>query len=257
MIKVSGLKFQYRKNDKFVLDDLSFEMKEGTVNVLLGLNGCGKTTLLKILANILTPTEGKVELDGRNLAEYSIEERSKKIAYVAQKTSSIDDFTVFDYLSFGLVNTTKFYQKPSAEKLAEIQEYAKLLKIEGLLDKYLSEVSGGERQLISICSALLQNTKVILLDEPTSALDLSNQALILGCLKDICLRDGKTITLSTHNPNHALFLDSNVFVMKNGKFLYIGEAKNIIRTDLLKEVYGDDICLSKEQKYEEISFGKR
>ena len=100
----------------------------------------------------------------------------------------------------------------------------------------------------------MQNTKIILLDEPTSALDLSNQALILGCLKDICKRDGKTIILSTHNPNHALFLDSNVFVMKNGKFIYTGVAKDTIRIEKLKEIYGDNLCLSSTLQYDEISF---
>lgn len=202
----------------------------------------------------LTQTDGTVEINGKNIADYSIEERSKEIAYVAQKTSNIDDFTVFDYLSFGLVNTTRFYQKPSQNKLEKIKEYVKLLKIDNLLNKNLAEVSGGERQLISICSALLQNTKIILLDEPTSALDLSNQALILGCLKDICKRDGKTIILSTHNPNHALFLDSNVFVMKNGKFIYTGVAKDTIRIEKLKEIYGDNLCLSSTLQYDEISF---
>ncbi len=254
MIKVNELKFRYRNSNKFVLDNLTFTINKGSINVLLGLNGCGKTTLLKILASILTPTDGTIEINGINILNYSIEERSKKIAYVAQKTSNIDDFTVFDYLSFGLVNTTKFYQKPSEGKLVKIKEYANLLRIENLLDKNLSEVSGGERQLISICSALLQNTEIILLDEPTSALDLSNQALILGCLKDICKRDKKTIILSTHNPNHALFLDSNVFVMNNGKFLYEGYAKDTIKIEKLKEIYGDNLCLSSILPYDELSF---
>ncbi len=256
MIKVNELKFRYRNSYKFVVNDLTFAIEQGSLNVLLGLNGCGKTTLLKIFASILTQTSGTVEINGKNIRDYSIEERSKEIVYVAQKTSNIDDFSVFDYLSFGLVNTTKFYQKPSQEKLDKIKKYASLLRIDNLLNKNLSEVSGGERQLISICSALLQNTKIILLDEPTSALDLSNQALILSCLKDICEREGKTIILSTHNPNHALFLDSNVFVMKDGKFLYSGQAKDIIKTELLKEVYGEKICLSSSLDYDEISFNK-
>ncbi len=254
MIKVSNLAFRYKNSTALVIDGLSFEIQDGTVNVLLGLNGCGKTTLLKNLVGLLNPVEGEIFIDERSIKDYSIDERSKKIAYVAQRNSNIDDYTIFDYLSFGLVNTTKFYQKPSQEKLEKISEYARLLKIEGLLDKYLSEVSGGERQLVSICSALLQNTKIILLDEPTSALDLSNQALILGCLKDICKRERKTIILSTHNPNHALFLDSEVFVMKDGKFLFAGEAKDVIKTERLRDVYGKNICLSVDLDYKEISF---
>ncbi len=254
MIKVENLKFKYKISPKLIVDDLSFEIKEGTINILLGLNGCGKTTLLKLMASILTPADGSIYIAGKNIKEYSIEERSKVVAYVPQRTSSVDDYSVFDYLSFGLVNTTRFYQKPSKEKLDKITEYAKNLKIEHLLNKNLSEVSGGERQIVSICSALLQNTKVILLDEPTSALDLSNQALILSCLKDICERENKTIVLSTHNPNHALFLGSNVFVMKGGKFLYTGSSDDVIKTELLKDVYGDSICTSREQEYDEISF---
>lgn len=256
MIRVKNLSFRYSFDTNLILDNLSFEIRAGTVNVILGLNGCGKTTLLKIIAGILVPTEGKIFIDGKSSREYSIKARSKKLAYVAQKTSNIDDYSVYDYLSFGLVNTTWFYQKPSREKLDKIKEYAELLHIENLLEKNLSEVSGGERQIVSICSALLQNANVILLDEPTSALDLSNQALILSCLNDICERNHITVVLSTHNPNHALFLDSNVFVMKDGKFLYTGASDDIIKTDMLNAVYGNGICLSKELSYDEISFKK-
>lgn len=256
MIKAYNLSFRYRASEKSIIDNVSFEIKRGTINVLLGLNGCGKTTLLKILSGILIPTEGTIFIDGKSSSEYSIEERSKKLAYVAQTASNINDYSVFDYLSFGLVNTTKFYQKPRREKLEQIKEYARLLHIDRLLDKNLSEVSGGERQLVAVCSALLQNTEIIILDEPTSALDLSNQASILSCLRDICERERITVVLSTHNPNHALFLDSNVLVMQDGKILYTGASNDIIKSETLKSIYGENICLSRELPYAEISFAK-
>ncbi len=256
MIEARNLSFRYGAGGKPVADDISFEIKNGTVTVLLGPNGCGKTTLIKMIAGLLSPSAGEIFIDGKNSRDYSIAERSKKIAYVAQKTSNVGDYSVRDYLSFGLVNTTRFYRKPSGEYLARIDECADRLRIRCLLDKDIAEISGGERQLVAICSALVQNTEIILMDEPTSALDLSNRALILGSIKDICAIDGITVVLSSHDPNHALFLGSNVIVIKDGKIICTGASEEIVKPQTLKCIYGDDICLSKELPYDEISFAK-
>ena len=118
----------------------------------------------------------------------------------------------------------------------------------------MGKISGGERQIVTIATCILQNTPIILLDEPTSALDLTNQNMVLSVLKSYAVNEKKTIILSSHNPNHALFLNSNVALMKDGKILKYGTSKDIITIDTLKEVYGANICLSNELDYQEISF---
>lgn len=253
MIEVNGLKFGYIK-ERLVLDDINLSIASGSVNILLGLNGSGKTTLIKLLAGLYEPLCGEILIGERNLKSIPIKERSKILSYVAQASNLIDDFTVKDYLLFGKVNKMNFYQSPKQRDVENVEEYAEKFGITGFLSKKLGELSGGERQIISICAAVIQDTKIIILDEPTSALDIKNQHKVLSLLKDISLNKNKAIILSSHNPNHALYLDSKVFLLKEGKITDNGAAKDIITVDNLESIYGNNICLSKEQPYAEISF---
>ena len=254
MISAENLTFRYNNNSKIVLNDLCFSCEKGTINVLLGLNGSGKTTLIKILAGLLEKYQGQIILDDKNLKGISIKERSKIMAYVSQRSGLIDDFLVEDYLLFGKVNKLSFYQSPTEDDKKRALEYAEKLEITCLLDKKLGEISGGERQIVSICGALIQDTNLIVLDEPTSALDIKNQHKVLSILKGIAKNENKTIILSSHNPNHALYLESNVLLLKDGKIAVQGQANDVITLDCLKMVYGDDICYSNELSYKEISF---
>lgn len=123
-----------------------------------------------------------------------------------------------------------------------------------LLDKKLSEISGGERQIVAICAAIVQNTNLIVLDEPTSALDIKNQHAVLSIIKKIAKEQEKTFILSSHNPNHALYLDSNVLLLKNGTIVAQGQADDIVNIETLKAIYGEDICYTSDLAYKEISF---
>ena len=254
MIEVKNLSFRYQKKGKLVLDQLNFSCEKGSVNVLIGLNGSGKTTLIKTAAGLLENYQGEIFIDGNNLKDLSIKERANKMAYVSQRSNSVDDFPVLDYLLFGTVSKLNFYQSPKFEDKKKVLDCAEQFGITHLLDKKLGEISGGERQIVSICGAIVQDTDLIVLDEPTSALDIKNQHVVLAIIKKIATEQGKTFILSSHNPNHALYLDSNVFLLKNGKMIAHGRAKDIIKTEELKVVYGEDICYTTELAYREISF---
>lgn len=254
MIDIKNLSFRYQKKGKLILDELNFSCEKGSVNVLMGLNGSGKTTLIKIIAGLLENYQGEVFIAEKNLKELSIKERSKKMSYVAQRSSAIEDFPVFDYLLFGTVNRMSFYQSPSEVNKRRVFDCAEQFGIMHLLDKKLGEISGGERQIVSICGAIVQDTDLIVLDEPTSALDIKNQHAVLSIIKKIAKEQEKAFILSSHNPNHALYLNSNVLLLKNGSILAQGQAEDIINVESLKSVYGDDICYSAELIYREISF---
>lgn len=253
MIDVKNLKFGYIKN-QIVLDGVDLSCDTGSINIILGLNGSGKTTLIKLLAGLYEPFSGEILINERNLKSISIRERSKLVAYVAQSSNLIDDFTVKDYLLFGRVNKMNFYQSPKQADIENIESYAEKFGITQFLPKKLGELSGGERQIVSICAAIIQDTSIIILDEPTSALDIKNQHKVLKLLKEISINENKSVILSSHNPNHALYLNSNVFLMKEGKIINSGTADTIIDIDNLKPICGDNICLSTDQTFREISF---
>ena len=254
MVEVKELSFKYQRKGKLVLDKLNFSCDKGTVNVLIGLNGSGKTTLIKTIAGLLENYQGEVFIDGENLKGLSIKERAKKMAYVAQRSNAVDDFPVLDYLLFGTVNKMNFYQSPKEEDKKRVLDCAKQFGITHLLDKKLGEISGGERQIVSICAAIVQDTNLVILDEPTSALDIKNQHAVLSIIKKIAKEQGKTFILSSHNPNHALYLSSNVFLLRSGTIVAQGQAEDVINIEALKTVYGEDICYSVELPYKEISF---
>ena len=254
-IKTSNLSFKYdKKAAKLVLNSINLEIKEGTVNVLLGLNGCGKTTLIKLLAGLEKPTEGTIFYDGQDLQTIRIKERAKKFSYVPQQANVTSDVPVRQYLSYGTTNTLAFYEHPGKEEMKLVEDTAEKLHITHLLDKNLGEISGGELQTVLIACSLIQNTPIMLLDEPTSALDMKNQNLVLSILRDIAKEQNKTIILSSHNPNHALFLDSNVVLIHDGVVREEGKAKELIKVEKLVPIYGDHVCVSKDLGYEEISF---
>lgn len=252
-LKASGVQFKYGKKLSNILEDVSFEVEDSSIYVLLGLNGCGKTTLIKVLAGLLPYSKGSIKYGELELSNIKIRDRSKIFAYVPQKISAGDDVIVRDYLAYGFVNKLKFYERPKITQLEKIKEISEEVGITNLLDKQMNRISGGERQIVTIASCILQDTPIILLDEPMSALDLKNQNLVLSLLKKIS-SEGKTIVLSSHNPNHALFLNSNAILLNKGKVVESGLAKEIIKVELLKSIYGDEVCESSQLDYSEISF---
>lgn len=254
-IKISNLSFKYNKKaSNPVLNNINLNIKEGSVNVLLGLNGCGKTTLIKLLAGLEKPIEGNIYYNEQDLQKMKIRERAKVFSYVPQQASVTSDVPVRQYLSYGTTNTLAFYEHPGKEEMKLVEETAEKLNISHLLDKNLGEISGGELQIVLIACSLIQNTPIMLLDEPTSALDMKNQNLVLSILKDIAKEQNKTIILSSHNPNHALFLNSNVVLIHEGVIRDEGQAKDLITVEKLIPIYGDHVCVSKDLGYEEISF---
>lgn len=253
-IKISNLSFKYdKKAAEPTLNDVNLEIKEGTINVLLGLNGCGKTTLIKLLAGLYKPLNGTIYYGEDDLQNIKIRERAKIFSYVAQHANVTNDIPVRQYLSYGTTNTLAFYEHPGKEEMKFVEEVAAKFYITNLLDKNLGEISGGELQKVLIACSFIQRTDIMLLDEPTSALDMKNQNLVLSILKDIS-KEGKTIILSSHNPNHALFLDANVILMNKGTICEQGESKELINIKKLTSIYGNHVCLSKELGYDEISF---
>ncbi len=248
---IKNLNFYYKK--KQVLNNLNISLKEKNISVLLGLNGCGKTTVLKLITGLLKVKENSIIINNQSINQFTNHDLSKIISYVPQLTNSSNSFKVFDYLTYAIANSIKFYAKPSIKQMDEILKIAKEFSIEDLLERNMNQLSGGQLQMVYICSALVQNTPIIVLDEPLSALDIKNQYKVIELLKYLKLK-GKTIILSCHNPNICLHLESNVFLMKGGKIINEGKASEIIKPKILEKVYGKNLKFSKDSIYNEITF---
>lgn len=251
-LSVHNLTYAYHKNDD-VIKNITAQFDKHSIHTLVGLNGSGKTTLIKLLSGLFIPKSGEVFLEKENIQSIDYLTRSKHLAYVRQGSSTGDDHYVKDYLSFGMMNKLAWYKSPTQDDFRFVELHAKKLNIEHLLEKRMNELSGGQKQIVMICRAVVQNTDIIILDEPTSALDFKNQSLVLKTLKGIVLEERKTIILSTHNPNHALYLDSNVFLMHEGAVVDSGPASKVVTVERLKRIYGDAITYTEKLKYKEVT----
>jgi len=253
VIKIENISFSYVGVKQEVLTDLSINIPKGDITTILGLNGSGKTTMIKLMVSILKPNKGTIRVNGISLNNMTIKERSKLIAYVPQLVKVDYDFLVFDYLSFSLVNQIEGFRSPTAEQKEKIKGFAKQFRIENLLDKKLNNLSGGERQIVSICGAFIQETPIIILDEPTSALDLKNQSIVIKIIKEWNRRKEKTFILSTHNPNHALSLGGHTVILHDNRVLSHGESRKIVTVETLKPIYGDIIDYASNIEYKVIT----
>lgn len=193
------------------LDDVSLNIEQGKFIVILGPSGAGKSTLLNLLGGLDTPTNGKIIVDGNDIANLNSDQlaeyRASKVGFIFQFYNLIPTLTVLENIS--LVN----------EISKDHLDAKQILDGVGLLDhanNFPSELSGGEQQRVSIARALAKNPKIVLCDEPTGALDSKTGVMILKLLKDMCDKYQKTIIVVTHNQNIAKIADVIVRV-KNGK----------------------------------------
>lgn len=193
------------------LDDVSLNIEQGKFVVILGPSGAGKSTLLNLLGGLDTPTNGKIIVDGNDIANLNSDQlaeyRASKVGFIFQFYNLIPTLTVLENIS--LVN----------EISKDHLDAKQILDGVGLLDhanNFPSELSGGEQQRVSIARALAKNPKIVLCDEPTCSRDSKTGVMILKLLKDMCDKYQKTIIVVTHNQNIAKIADVIVRV-KNGK----------------------------------------
>jgi len=253
LIEVHDLYFEYGRDSR-ILENINLFIEDKTINVILGLNGCGKTTLIKLLAGLMKPANGYITIDKKPVLSMNDHERSKLIAYVPQQTTSRIAFTVEEYLTLSLTNQKNIYWRPDEKDKANVREFINRFGMdENKLFRRVDELSGGERQIVMICGALLQDAKIIILDEPTAALDMKNQYAVLQFLKKCKEHDDKTIVFSCHDPNHALRLGGYTIALHEGKIFLQGESREIIKAENLKKVYGDNVCDSKDSQYNFIT----
>ncbi len=249
-IEVKNLSFAYDK--QHVLTDISFQIKNNSINVLLGLNGSGKTTLIKLLTRILVSREKNIYINDKEISTISQTELSKYLAYVPQNISEDNDFTVKDYLTFGRMNRIKFYSMPQQKDYEQALSVAQELGLETLLYKKMNELSGGQRQLVVIARSVVQDSDIILMDEPTSSIDYKYLDKFIRYLQ-ILQKRGKTIIFSCHNPSVPLLLNANIIVLEQGLIKFTGNARDILTLENMRSIYGCELIPCVDLPYTEFS----
>jgi putative ABC transport system ATP-binding protein len=223
ILKTVGLEMVYRMGKVGVraLRGVDLEVQESEFVSIMGPSGCGKSTLLHIIGGLLTPTAGKVFVDGVDLTSLTdagrTELRRRKIGFVFQRLNLFPTLTVEGNLRLA----ERIYnngQKNTDGEPARRQEILRVLGLDDKLDHKPSELSGGEQQRVAIARAVINQPAIILADEPTGSLDSENSQVVLKMLKELNTQFGQTIVMITHNPEAAA-VTNRIVRMRDGKII--------------------------------------
>jgi len=253
MIDIRHVTFGYGNNT--ILSDINLMIKPNSLTALIGLNGAGKSTLFGCLSKQNEIDNGEIMVHGKNIKNYSFNEYATIVSIVPQLSSITQvDYNVRDFLVEGRTPYLSTFAVPGMNEYRFSEKVAVEMGVDKYLDTEFNKLSGGEQQLVLIARALVQDTPIILLDEPMSALDLKNQSFLLRIIKKLSI-EGKTVLFSTHNPNHALALTCDVCIIHNNQVFVYGRATDVLTSDVIREIYGTDICLYENagKKYCEIT----
>jgi len=244
LLKVKNLSCGY--DSKIILKDINFELKEEEILGIIGPNGSGKTTLFRAITSIIKSMKGEVVLQGKNIKELSFIELARKIAVVSQASNIELNTTVQDYVLLGRTPHRKKYQFLDSSHDEEIVTNAlTLTETLGFRGRLLSELSGGERQLVSFSRALSQEPKLLLLDEPTSHLDITHQVKILDLIKRLNREEGITVIIILHDLNLASEYCDRLVLLNNGSIYKIGSPWEVLTYQIIEEVYKTVVIVNK------------
>jgi multiple sugar transport system ATP-binding protein len=205
------------------VDDVSLEIKDGEFIVLVGPSGCGKSTLLRMIAGLEEVTEGSIRIGGQDVTELA--PRRRDVAMVFQSYALYPHMTVRKNIGYGL----KVRRVPKEETKRRVEEVARLLSLETMLDRKPAQLSGGQRQRVAMGRAIVREPKAFLMDEPLSNLDAKLRVGMRASLAQLHTRLGVTTIYVTHDQTEAMTLGQRVAVMRDGRVLQVDTPQTLYR----------------------------
>lgn len=233
-----------RFGPRVALHAVEFDVAAGEFVALAGPNGSGKTTLLRAILGLLTPDEGRVDLFGSPVANLSIRERARNVAWVPQDEALRDDVPLAQYVLYGRYPHHRPLDRETESDRALVE---RVLGEVGLADRAadgILSISGGERQRAILARALAQQTPLLLLDEPTSHLDIAHQLDLLSRVQRLSRTEGVTVIAALHDLNLAARFADRIVVLSRGRRVADGSPRNVLSEDLLARVWGVDAELA-------------
>lgn len=234
-IQTRNLSFSYR--DRAVLHDMSLSLERGEMVGIVGPNGSGKTTFLKILSAVLRG-QGEVAINGRNIETYSRRELSKLFAVVQQDARVNFPYTAVEIVLMGRASHHSPFSLEGRSDLEAARKSMALTDSLSFANRYLHELSGGEKQRIMIARALAQEPEILLLDEPSAFLDLKHQVQVFELLRRLNRERSLTIVAALHDLNLAALFFPRLIVLRNGQIYRDGSPTDVLTEETIEEVYG-------------------
>ncbi|MEW6108276.1 MAG: ABC transporter ATP-binding protein [Nitrospirota bacterium] len=245
IIEIDNVSFKYFK-DRELINNLTFSAGNGEFIGLLGANGSGKSTILKLAGGILKPSGGYIKLWGKPLGAYGNKDRAKLLCYLPQLLDINVPFKVRELVGMGLYP----YDIPPQ---MTVDEAIDAVGLNEKSESYVTNLSGGERRRVFIAMTLLQGAGLLLLDEPLANLDIKFQVELLKLLKELRSRKNISIIMALHDINIALKFEK-VMLIKEGRILGIGSPGSVLTKAMLKEAFDVNIEIKKSDTGTYISY---
>lgn len=225
MIKVENITKRFK--NRTVLKSISFQIEKGEFVSIIGPSGCGKTTLLKMINRLIKPTSGKIYINGENIYDKDPITLRRNMGYVIQQNGLFPHMTIKDNIEI----IPKLEKKKSEEIYKKTIELMNMVDLnpDEYLNRYPSELSGGEQQRIGVARAFANDTDIVLMDEPFSALDPITRADLQNELLNLQSKLNKTIVFVTHDMDEALKLSNKICLMKDGEIIQFDEPEKILK----------------------------
>ncbi len=241
MLTVKDICFSYR--EKPVLENIDLEVRKGEIIGILGPNGCGKTTLLKLLNRNLHPRSGRILMEGKDLEDLSKRRIARHIAVVPQSNEIRFAFSVRDIVSMGRMPFLDRFQGESSEDMRIVEEAMEKTNIADFADRLINTMSGGERQRVIIARALAQRPEVILLDEPTLHLDINHQFEVLDLVKRLSKEEGLTVIIVSHDLPMVVKYCDRMVLIHDHRVHALGTPEEVLTTENMRTVFNIDAVL--------------
>jgi iron complex transport system ATP-binding protein len=240
LLEARGVRFAYGEGAPEVVSGVTLAVGRGRLSAIIGANGSGKSTLVRLLCGLLKPSEGGVWFGGAPLHTLEPRARARRIAYVPQTISTVFPFTALEVVLTGRSPYTSRFRFETARDVEAARSALAAVDALHLEARPVTELSGGERQMVALARALAQEPQCLLLDEPSAALDLKHRAALVRHLVSLRQRTGMTALIITHDLQLLDPAFDRVIAMRAGRVAAAGAPAEVLREDLLAEVYGDE-----------------
>jgi iron complex transport system ATP-binding protein len=240
-LSVEQVSYAYAPNPSqapvFTLEATSFQARPGEIVAILGPNASGKSTLLKIISGALAPLSGRVLLNGFTTHSLDPRTRAKRIAVVQQESSLLFPARAWEFVLQGRHPYRRTLRFESDEDIAITRNALAQVAAENLAERWMDQISGGEKQRVILARALVQQPLLLLLDEPTLHLDIAAQVDLLDVLRRLALENRYTVVVVTHELNLAAEYADQVVLLQRGKSLRVGSPASVFQRELLEQVF--------------------
>ncbi len=240
MIRLSGV--NHFIGGTQILHDISLELPKGGITALIGPNGAGKSTLLSLIARLTPLKQGEITVDTLKIGACADRDLAKVLAIMAQSTHVSARLRVRELVSFGRYPWHR--GRPTAADDALIEAALARFELLEIADRFLDEVSGGQRQRAFVAMAFAQDTDYLLLDEPLNNLDIAGARGLMRLLREMADKDGKTILIVLHDINYAAAFADRIVALKQGRIAALGTPAEVVSNSLLRDVFGTDAEIS-------------